>query len=143
MHEMNAFPLSRNIIISAKVVFLGETDHFLLFFFTSNANILLRFSYCFPSVFVSVWHYRKKALAFQCKANAFPVQCRRHSSAMPSSFQCNAETPKISLLFGVCDHSDLKDFKDVGFADYAYRFSAVFCHSGGGRAQGPPLHVVC
>lgn len=116
MHEMNAFPLSRNVIIFAKVVFLGENDRPFAVFFTVNANILLRFSKCFASVFVSFWHNRKKALAFQCKANAFPVQCRRRSIAMPSPFQCNAETTKISLLFVLWKHTDSKDFRDVGFA---------------------------
>ncbi len=36
-------------------------------------------------------------------------------------------------------HTDFKDFKDVGFAYYAYRLSTAFCHSGRGRAQDPRL----
>lgn len=44
MHEMNAFPLSRNVIIFAKVVFLGEINRSFAIFFTNNAHILLRFS---------------------------------------------------------------------------------------------------
>ncbi len=34
---------------------------------------------------------------------------------------------------GFLFHTDLKDFKDVGFADYAYH----------NVLQGRPLHVIC
>lgn len=84
MHEMNAFPLSRNIIISAKVVFLGETDHHLFSFFYLQCKYFITF---FISVFPRFlsrfgitekrhWLSSAKPMPFQCNAVVIPVQCR-------------------------------------------------------------------